>query len=165
MSSIWVKLCCLVTAELFEAVQTTAREPESRWWQDSERKPAETESCVRALRWGCGGVSQVSRWLPPAERHIERKGCQREGEVFECYLRPRGTSLYYLLIHESHFIISAIFIVKVIVLNCWGGDLQRIISFTSGSQVIEQFITLLVPCHCFWLFSCSQAQLLFCLIQ
>lgn len=110
----------------FERPQGNRRADDGR---KSERKPAGTERSA--------GVSQVSRCLPPAERHLEGKVVRGEegGEgggghmlAFECYCRPQGLgnksqpsiitvkdNLIYLL---PCFIISAIFSVNVIVLNC-----------------------------------------------
>lgn len=80
------------------------------------------------LRSGGGrGVSQVSCWLPPAERHIGgkvvRDGGREVGFIVGVWmLQPSSgkPSPRNLAIHISPFIIAGIFIVNVIVVNCQG---------------------------------------------
>lgn len=137
MCSVWVEPidCYLITAELFEAVQTTAREPESRWWQEKwEEAGWDRTMCLERSGGVVCGFSQVSHCLPPAEWHIGGKVVRGGGggggsHVGIWMLLPSPGPRKQVQAPDNcrnlmdllpHFIISAIFIVDVIVLNCYG---------------------------------------------
>lgn len=111
------------------------RPPQGNWRADDGRKSAETKGPVGGR--GCSeleeGVSQVSRWLPPAELlHADRKVTGTR--VVNVWMRQPASGSDLFIFHR----------LLILTVNMWmywtarGITLHRIISVTSGSLSCSQ---------------------------